>query len=377
MTPAPSPEIQELDRASRRLGYWFLAYLLMYPLPWIVRPPTAVGLAASAAGIATFLVLYLTGFGRTDRRTFAYAGGIAAIGFALQPFGGIWGVFVVYACGMLAYVQPRREALLSLGVLAVAVITFALVLRLRIWEYGPTLFFGAMVAIASLYSAAFEQKNRELAASRDETRRLAVVAERERIARDLHDLLGHTLTVVAVKADLAGRLVERDPAQAKAEIEEIRQTARSALADVRAAVTGMRSTSLTTEVATARRALEGAGIAFEYRGPTEPLPPEIETALAFVVREGATNVVRHANAGRCAVRIRRADDHVELVMEDAAHAGVAASMAHTLRPHREGNGVAGMRQRIASLGGTLELVVTAAGTMLRAHVPLSVEVARA
>lgn len=378
MNSAVAPELKDIGRSSRRLGYWFLAYLLMYPLPWLAQAPSTVGLAASAAGIAAFLALYLRGFGTTDSRGLAYAAAIALIGFALRPFGGIWGVFIVYACGMLAYVQPRRTALIALAVLGTAVLVFGLALEMRVREYGPTLFFGLMVAVGSLYSAALEQKSAELASSREEVRRLAVVAERERIARDLHDLLGHTLTVVAVKADLAGRLVDRDPGRAKAEIEDIRSTARAALADVRAAVTGMRSTSLASEVATARRALESAGIAFEYLGPTELLPPAIETVLAYVIRESVTNVVRHSRAQHCRVRFTRTAGAVVLAIEDSLHpfaaeAADSTSSAHTrpLAPYREGNGVAGMRQRLAAVGGTLELAPTRDGAALRARVSLT------
>lgn len=373
MSAAAAPDLEDLDRSTRRLAYWFLAYLLMYPLPWLVQAPTPAGIAASIAGIAAFLVLYLRAFGATDTRALAYAAAIAFIGFALRPFGGIWGVFVVYACGMIAYVQPRRTALIALALLGVAVLAYGLALRMRIWEYGPTLFFGLMVAVGSFYSAAIEQKNAELASSREEVRRLAVVAERERIARDLHDLLGHTLTVVAVKADLAGRLVDRDPARAKVEIEDIRSTARAALADVRAAVTGMRSTSLASEISTARRALESAGIAFEYTGPTELLPPAIETALAFVIREGVTNVVRHSRAQHCRVRFERTEGAVVLTIEDSVGplAADTCAAATASSPYREGNGVGGMRQRLAAVGGTLALSGAAEATTLRAHVPLT------
>jgi two-component system sensor histidine kinase DesK len=372
MSSALAPDLKDLDRRSRRLGYWFLAYLLMYPLPWLIKAPSAAGLAASAAGIAAFLALYLRAYGRTDSGALAYAAAIALIGFALRPFGGIWGVFVVYACALLAYVQPRRTAFLALAVLGVAVLAFALLLDMRLWEYGPTLFFGLMVAVGSFYAAALERTSAELAASRDEARRLAVVAERERIARDLHDLLGHTLTVVAVKADLAGRLVDRDPARAKSEIEDIRSTARAALADVRAAVTGMRSTSLATEVATARRALASAGVAFEYRGPAELVPPEIETVLALVIREGVTNVVRHSQAQHCAVAFERIADRLVLTVRDSRRplAGSAVPDAAEPSGHREGNGLAGMRQRLAAVGGTLEFARAADGTTLRARVPL-------
>jgi two-component system sensor histidine kinase DesK len=353
------PEQNALEQGTRRLGYWFLAYLLLYPLPWLSQPPTPLGVAASVAGVLAFLVLYLRSFGTTDARATWSAAGVAGIGFALSPFGGIWGVFIVYASGLLAYVEPRRRALAGLGALCAAYILFAGLGGLSVWEYGPTLFFGVMVAVVSLSSAAFAAKSIELAASREESRRLAVVAERERIARDLHDVLGHTLTVVAVKADLAGRLVERDLPAARREIEEIRQTARSALAELRSALAGMRSTTLAAEIAGARAALDSAGIAHEFHADTGALPPQVETTLAYVLRESVTNVVRHSGASRCSVRMATTSREARLEVRDDGCGPQGP----------EGSGIVGMRHRLATLGGRVE-IDGAEGTRVLASVPL-------
>lgn len=358
------------------MGYWFLAYLLIYPLPWLLgRPPTLLDMVASLVGVVAFLPLYLAGFGRSDRRALRCGLAVAAIGLALQPFGGIWGVFIVFACGLLGGLLPRRQAYTAVA--AVAGLVTALVLWRDIGpgDWLPTLFFSVMTAMVSMYSAAYAAQSAELAASRDEARRLAVVAERERIARDLHDLLGHTLTAVAVKADLAGRLIDADPARAKAEIEDIRRTARTALADVRAAVTGMRSTRLATELVTARSVLESAGITLRTRGVPPVLPPEVETALAFVLLEGVTNVVRHAQAQQCEVAFMREGGGMVLSIRDSPEQGetaaaVNAGAAHTATPAAEGHGIAGMRQRLAAVGGTLALQYRPGGSSLMAFVPL-------
>ena len=372
----PEPQLQALDRNTRRMGWWFLAYLLIYPLPWLSRPPSTLDLIGSALGVAAFLPLYLAGFGRSDTRALRCGLAVAAIGLALQPCGGIWGVFIVYACGLLGGVLPKARATTALAGVAVAVAALVLWRGLALWDWLPTLFFSAMTAMVSRYSAAYAAQSEALAASRDEARRLAVVAERERIARDLHDLLGHTLTAVAVKADLAGRLLDTDPARARAEIEDIRRTARSALADVRAAVTGMRSTRLAHELATARRALDSAGIAFSVHGMPPALPEPLETALAFVLLEGVTNVVRHARARRCRVDFGVADGAVTLLVRDSPQAAEALpAVATALRPAAavrppEGHGIAGMRQRLAEVGGTLALQFGPEGGALLARVPL-------
>jgi len=391
LAPPPGSDLQQLrqaDERARRLGWWFLAYLLLYPLPWLSRPPGTLDVVASLLGVAAFLPLYLRGFGRSDGRALGGGLAVAAIGLALQPFGGIWGVFVVYACGLLGGVLPRRRAGVALVAVALAVAMLVLWRGLPLWDWLPTLFFGGMTATISLYSTAYTAQNEALAAARDEARRLAVVAERERIARDLHDLLGHTLTAVAVKADLAGRLLDTHPAElakARAEIEDIRRTARSALADVRAAVTGMRSTRLAHELAAARRALDSAGIAFSVQGVPPALPEPVETALAFVLLEGVTNVVRHAQARQCRVDFGVAEGAVTLLVRDSpqaaealpAHGAQAPTAATpTTRPAQpgaspaEGHGIAGMRQRLAEVGGTLALRFGPEGGSLLARVPL-------
>ncbi len=408
--PAPASAAQELkalDRSTRQMGHWFLAYLLIYPLPWLSRPPGLLDIVASALGVAVFLPLYLAGFGRSDGRALYGGLAVAAIGLVLQPAGGIWGVFIVYACGLLGGVRPRQQAFKALALVALLVAALVLWRGIGLGDWLPTAFFSAMTTMVSMVSAAYAAQSAELAASRDEARRLAVVAERERIARDLHDLLGHTLTAVAVKADLAGRLIDADPVRAKAEIEDIRRTARSALADVRAAVTGMRSTRLATELATARRALDSAGIALRTEGVPPVLPPEVETALAFVLLEGVTNVVRHARARHCEVAFTRENGGVVLRISDSREpgglrladtappratadgaptvpaAGAAqavpaedaaalpmVSEAPAAAPAPEGHGIAGMRHRLAAVGGTLALQFRPAGGVLLAFVPL-------
>lgn len=350
-----------LDTRSRsdRLRFLWLAYLLMFPLPWLAERPDTRSLLITAAGIALFLPVYLHGYVARGWKTVRAAAIILVIGFVLRSTGGLWGVFVIYAAALSAAVQPPRLGARVLVCIAVTFLAFVAWQQLQPWEWVPTLFFGTIVALSTMHFATVEVKNRQLADSREDVRRLAVTAERERISRDVHDLLGHTLTLVAVKADLAGKLVERDPAQARAEIEEIRLAARKALADVRAAVTAMRATTLSAEVAGARHALATAGVALDAQVPTDELPPAVETALAFVLREATTNIVRHAQASRCQVRLQREPEAVSMEIRDDGR-GVSGA---------EGNGVRGMRERVAMLGGTLQ-VTGGEGTAVTARVPL-------
>ena len=182
--------------------------------------------------------------------------------------------------------------------------------------------------------------NRALHAAQDEVAALAVDRERERIARDMHDILGHTLTVVAVKAELAGRLVELDAARAQREIGEVQALARSALADVRSMVAGTREVTLTAELAGARQALDAAGIAAEVPNAADEVPDRLRPLFAWAVREGTTNVIRHAAAR--SVRISLSPE--ELVIDDDGR-GPAGGHGH---------GLTGLAERARSVGAVVD-----------------------
>jgi two-component system sensor histidine kinase DesK len=153
-----------------------------------------------------------------------------------------------------------------------------------------------MGALASFGFAQLLRRNQQLTQAREQIARLAVADERLRFARDLHDLLGHSLTVMAVKADLAGKLMVRAPDRARTEIADLERLDREALTDVRATVAGYRATSLATEISHARRSLEAAGIAADLPLAVDDVPPPRRELLGWVVREGTTNVVRHSRA---------------------------------------------------------------------------------
>lgn len=185
--------------------------------------------------------------------------------------------------------------------------------------------------------------------------RFAMVTERERVARDVHDVLGHSLTALSVKAELAARLVDVDPARAKAELESIQDTARQALAEVRATVGGLRAGNLEAELATLPRVLDDAGIATTVDGTVADTDPRHRALLAWVLRESVTNVVRHARARSVTI---------ELGLRGIAVTDDGAGCAGT-----EGNGLRGMRERVAGAGGTLEIKAAAPGTRVEVRLP--------
>lgn len=174
------------------------------------------------------------------------------------------------------------------------------------------------------------------------SREFALVAERERVARDVHDVLGHSLTVVTVKAELAERLVDIDPERARAELAEIQTLSRQALAEIRATVGGLRVARLGDELASARTALEGAGIEAHLPDDPSAVDPRHRIVLAWVLREATTNVVRHSDADTCWVEL----DSNRLVVRDDGRG---------LEGRPEGNGIRGLRERVGTAGGTFSL----------------------
>jgi two-component system sensor histidine kinase DesK len=195
----------------------------------------------------------------------------------------------------------------------------------------------------------------------DEIEHLAKVAERERIARDLHDVLGHTLSVIILKSELAGKLMDRDPQRAGNEIREVEQISRQALSEVRDAIRGYRSQGLAAELAQAKSTLETAGVAVKYEAAVVKiaLPALQEGVLSMAVREAVTNVVRHAQARTCTLRLEQQNGSCRLEIEDDGRGGSPG----------EGNGLRGMRERVEMLGGTITRD-SQAGTKLTIILPL-------
>jgi two-component system, NarL family, sensor histidine kinase DesK len=185
------------------------------------------------------------------------------------------------------------------------------------------------------------RSNQELAETRAELARLAAENERSRIARDLHDLLGHSLTTITVKAGLARSIGATDPNRALTEIAEVEALARRSLADVRAAVAGYREVTLNGELAAGRELLRAAGIAADLPRATDVVDPAHHELFGWVVREGLTNVVRHAHASSVAVRLSTAG--IEITDDGVGAAGADG-----------GNGLAGLRERVTSAGGVVE-----------------------
>jgi two-component system sensor histidine kinase DesK len=262
-----------------------------------------------------------------------------------------WGFLFAYVAAVVGLVVPSVWGLPA--VIAVAAVGAAC-----------TLIGGANSGVAAGYGVSavgvglllvllrdLRVRNQELNEARAELALSAVEAERERFARDLHDLLGHSLSVIAIKAELAGRLMSIDPARAAAEVADVEGVARESLREVREAVSGYRQPTLEKELEGARVALSAAGIEAEVVRAPVALDPEVEAVLAWAVREGATNVIRHSGATHCQVRVRAGlDDAAVEVVDDGEGPACGRGEAGEVTGH----GIAGLGERAERLRGQIE-----------------------
>jgi two-component system, NarL family, sensor histidine kinase DesK len=310
------------------------------------------------AGAITFAGLYIAlvlNWIHKDRRLRSYS--LAGLQLALAVALTIgdqasWGYLFCYCAACTAMIAPQSIGFLA--VLACAGVQIAAT-ELAGADIGTSLGFAASVVGVGLLLTLMRDlriRNQELADARAELADTAVAAERERFARDLHDLLGHSLSVIAIKAELAGRLLPGSPERAAVEVGEVEGVARQALSEVRQAVSGYRQPTLTGELEGARVALAAAGIDASIDREPVSFDPEVEAVLAWTVREGATNVIRHSGAHRCSVTVRaEAGDAGVEVLDDGVGNGRSPGFVDT---GVGGNGLTGLRERAANLRGRIE-----------------------
>ncbi|MEH0842126.1 sensor histidine kinase [Micromonospora sp. CPCC 205711] len=371
---APPPRLQPVNRRWRFTG-WLLAgvWLFFLNMPLL----TALHQEQVWRRVVGVLTLVAFGFGYVvvfewarhrrqrhlpvpRRRAWAFLAALLVLGLAGIPgTGGDWMATLVFVAAAAVFLLPFRPALV---VVALAAATPPVAARLvPAWEAEDTVVFAVLLASFAMFGVSrLAQRNAELQAAQAEIGRLAVAEERARTARDLHDILGHSLTVVAVKAELAGRLLELDPARAATEIADVERLAREALADVRRTVGAYRGISLADELAGARTALAAAGIVAELPDDPPELPAARDELFGWTVREGVTNVVRHSGARRCVIRV--APDRVEIADDGRGPSEVDGGAGH---------GLTGLRERARRLDGTVSVGrrTDGPGFLLRVAVP--------
>jgi two-component system sensor histidine kinase DesK len=357
----PDENVLWPDTGGRRRALWAIAgiwlFYLWQPAVEAWRRPDPLTRVLAIVVLVAFSVTFVYAFARA--RTIRRAGAevatttaVVLVAAALALAAGLAVLLGPQALSLLVYVAvmamfllpARRGALVVLGLIVGSYVVD------RLWPGAPTDFtvqFSILIGAVAMFGVMqLIRRNAQLAEARSEITRLAVAEERSRFARDLHDILGHSLTVVAVKAELAGRLVRLDPEKAEHEIADVERLSREALADVRRALSGYREVTLMGELASARSALAAAGIEAELPQAVDDVPADRRELFGWVLREGVTNVVRHSGASHCHVRVTDR----EIRITDDGRGPVNGS---PVDGDPSGVGLLGLRERVDAAGANL------------------------
>lgn len=336
-----------LRRAAQNMVWIYLLGLvfLVFAVAAVTDgAPSALELVGRVVAVLGIAVAYVLAAWVCDTPLWArwtYIAGFVGLMAATAPFLG-WGFlnYGIYVSILLATLVPWRQSRLAilvwgLGVIAVGPVTGE-------WMTLSIGLIGLVVGWATAGGLEAGRVAGKLNRAEQRVSVLAVAAERERIGRDLHDILGHSLTAISIKSGLAAKLINRDPAAAQAEIEDIEVIARQALGDVRATASGYRDIRLGTEVASARSILLAVGIAAYVPSAIEPMSDEVGELYGYVVREAVTNVVRHSEATSCTIAVTPD----ELSVSDDGKGSIALGRTG-------GSGLQGLVSRMEAAGGVL------------------------
>jgi len=347
----------ELDTPLSRRGVMFAAvwlFFLVEPLRvgWAQRDTLegALGIVATFAFGATYLLCWQQLRPGSARPLDSPRAQIALVWFAVLVALALLMVITLGQIGTTAsvYIAVTSVMLFRLPVAVILVLVNAVLLvvlgeTLPGWDSGVGIAFAACAASLAVFGIQqMMLRNLALVSAQEENAELAVENERTRFARDLHDILGHSLTVITVKAELAQRLLDVDPERTRAELADLERLSRDALADVRRAVEGYRELTLPGELSRARAALAAAGIDARLPSASDDVPTELRELFAWVVREGVTNVLRHSQARTCTIELglRRVE-----VRDDGL--GIAGP--------ETGSGLLGLTERASAVGATVSV----------------------
>jgi two-component system sensor histidine kinase DesK len=349
-----------VDGRSRHARFWRLVFPTLWLVYWVI--PIVVELqsndrlsakAGTLLAAALFIALYIVSFHmllhpERARVRLAILGGLCAIAIGLSLYGfELWGGAWIYCAVVAVWVFPVRRAWVVVAAMTAASLVIALTHSGSPASWAWQVVAVLLAGLTNIGVRRMAEVNRELATAREEIARLAVAEERLRFARDLHDLLGHSLSVIVLKSELAGRLMSPAPERASREIEDVERVAREALREVRETVAGYRQPGLAQELDSARSTLTAAGMHVNHVVTAGALPAPLEGTLAWAVREGVTNVIRHSRAETVTIRLFRESDAVHLEMDDD---GDGASDG----ANPGGSGLRGLRERVEARDGTLQ-----------------------
>jgi len=366
LTPAPDSRVASIQRQGKSVGAE--AVHLLWSV-WVFITPAMGGhydlkwVLLTLLSYPLFLALFAKAMLASRRIAPRYALALVAMSIALAPWYPSGMAYFIYGCVSYSMASAKRVVQLLLRLVLVNAFYVAVAAQVGYpWQALVSIpCMTIIIAVVTHVERFAHEKDAALKLSQEEVRRLAATAERERIGRDLHDLLGHTLSLITLKLELSRKLFDRDAEAAKREVAEAERVARHALAEVRSAVTGIRATDLAAELAAARLLLESSHVHLEYTAPPADMPVEIERGLSLVLREAVTNIARHAQASRARIELERDAYTLRLRVSDDGRGGVG----------EDGNGLCGMRERVPRPRGHLSIESPRGrGTVLLVTVPL-------
>ena len=351
----------------RFMPWVWLIFLGFYAFQPLFAPLSPGELLLFGAGLVVFLWAYFRALGSC--RPARYIWLITVVGAVEAPFNPGAAALFIYAAAFSGNMLPKRQATAHLAVLFAVIGLESWLLQLSPAFWLPAALVSMAVGTAGILDRVQRAAARQQALDRDEIEHLAKVAERERIARDMHDVIGHHLSSIALKSELAGRLLARAETspmsleQARHQISEVQQLARAALTQARETIAGYRQRELRSELEHLRQWLLEQGFNVEMTMLLGQLSPRIESAAALILLEACTNIQRHSNGDRVSLECRQLSDRLQLTITDNGRASNVV----------EGNGLRGMRERARALGGQMHYR-TEAGMQLDIELPLETSI---
>ncbi len=351
--------------------YIWLLYLFIFFVSLSQYHPVENSFLYASIGTLTFLAAYFNGYWANSKQVHWNILAILIIGTLMTYLSAGASVFFVYAGAFCCRLGSTRKAVIGLALIAVWIAALAWLADYGSYFYIPGILFTFLIGGVNIYQHDLSLKRKELILTQQEVRHLARTSERERIARDLHDLIGHTFSVITLKAELANKLMDKDIEKAKQEISSLENLSRDALSQVREVVTGYRTSDLNTELAHAKYVLESNEIHFEYQQDEVELSDVSNKELAIILKELVTNILKHSKATKVTAKVETLNEQVQLTVNDNG-VGFNSTADKSNATANGSFGLQGISERVKKLNGKFS-IQSDQGTQIKIDVPINAE----
>lgn len=328
--------------------YLNLLFLSLFVGNLYFRPVYGEELAITIVAVFAFLILYFRAYTAEEKWLIYYIIAICLIGVVVSEINLGGNIFFIYAAAFIGQLNKPKKAYQTLASLILFIIIYTLLTDKSSFFWIPAIFMSFTFGVFNIQRTEIVNKNKALEESAKRVEELAKTSERERIRRDLHDLLGHSLSVITLRAELASKMIDKklDIEKVKTEINAVETMSRQTLAQVRDAVKGYNVATITQELNQSKVALEAMNVELICDIETNSLPVEAESQLALIIREAITNIIRHATTTKVWVTLNHHQSNLRLMIKNEGH------MESTM----EGSGMQNMRTRIEAINGIMEII---------------------